>query len=547
MKPLRRARAPALALLLASCGPIGPADGPPASDDPSTSTPLIASFSAAPPDVAAPLTATFSWTLGERAGAVRTCDLDADGDGRVDHRAEPCPTKGSVTHGYGDAGTYTARLRVADGDVEEEATLEVVVAVTLALGTQRVSISSDGTPANDRSGQPDISDDGRFVAFTSAASNLVDGDTNDALDVFLHDRARGVTERLSVADDARQGDGDSFAPAISGDGRVVAFVSLATTLVPAAAGRQHVYVRDVGAGVTELVSVATDGSVADGDSDHPAISADGRTVAFTSSASNLAPEHPDGGLFVHDRDSGATTWIADGTRPSLSGDGRLVAFGGTGPVAAVFVHDRDRGATEEVSVASDGTPADRDSDWPSLAADGLSVAFGSLAGNLVTDAHDGWDVYVHDRPGGATELVSRGGGGSAGDDFSLFPAMSARGRHVAFSSLASNLVEGDTHVGWSLFVRDRDGGDTRRVPVSSGPQDLASFEHALSDDGRHVAFTSVATVVLDGVEAGVEGIDGEPNGFEEVFVHTVPADGGAAEPAAPGPAAPAPAHAPAAP
>jgi Tol biopolymer transport system component len=203
--------------------------------------------------------------------------------------------------------------------------------------TVRVSVASDGTQGNGRTGTYyfglSISGDGRYVAFESDASNLVPGDTNNETDVFVHDRETGETTLVSGASDGTQGDDSSQAADISADGRYVAFDSGADNLVPGCRG--SVFVHDRETGETSCVSVASDGTPGYGGT--PSISADGRYVAFESYDGDLVPGDTTGSdVFVHDRETGETTLVSvasDGTRsnsfcwlPSISGDGRYVAF-----------------------------------------------------------------------------------------------------------------------------------------------------------------------------------------------------------------------------
>ncbi|HUE30371.1 MAG TPA: hypothetical protein VMR79_05815, partial [Verrucomicrobiae bacterium] len=314
-----------------------------------------------------------------------------------------------------------------------------------AQTTERASVASDGrTEGNDASLGSAISADGRFVAFDSAASNLVVGDTNGAADVFVHDRQAGTTERVSVASAGTQGNGSSgligfaFPPALSADGRFVAFVSLASNLVAGDTNAStDVFVRDRLTGTTERVSVASGGAGGNAGSLGSALSADGRFVAFQSDASNL-----------------------------VAGD--------TNGVTDVFVRDRLTGMTERVSVASDETQGDGASTYPALSADGRFVAFQSDASNLVAgDTNGATDVFVRDRQTGTTERVSvASGGGTQGNrnsgGFFAFPALSADGRLVAFESDATNLVATDTNGATDVFVHDRLTGTTERVSVASG-------------------------------------------------------------------------------
>ncbi|MDO8614531.1 MAG: hypothetical protein Q7T33_02190 [Dehalococcoidia bacterium] len=235
--------------------------------------------------------------------------------------------------------------------------------------TERVSVDSAGAEADAGSANPAISADARYVALSSDATNLVPGDTNGKSDVFVRDRLTGATERVSVDSAGNQGNDRSYGPDISADGRYVVFYSFATNLVPGDTnGKYDVFVHDRQTGATERVSVDSAGNQGDesGGSYNPAISADGRYVAFDSGASNLAP--------------GDITVRFD-----------------------VFVHDRQTGATERVSVDSVGNPGDSDSTRPAISASGRYVAFASGATNLVPeDTNRSGDVFVRDRGAAAT-------------------------------------------------------------------------------------------------------------------------------------------------
>src|SRR5437762_5568898 len=197
--------------------------------------------------------------------------------------------------------------------------------------TERVSVASDGTQGNSPSQLPALSADGRFVAFQSWATNLVPGDTNGFADVFVHDRQTDTTERVSVASDGTQGNGGSGAEAISADRRFVDFSSYYTNLVPGDTnGRSwtDVFVHDRPTRTTERVSVASDGTQGNNWSEYPSISADGRFVAFSSYATNLVPGDTNGqqDVFVRDRQTGTTERVAAGRVSAHSADGRFVAF-----------------------------------------------------------------------------------------------------------------------------------------------------------------------------------------------------------------------------
>jgi PKD repeat protein len=417
--------------------------------------------------------------------------------------------------------------------------LVVLLALSLSpplfatISTARVSVASDGTQANDSSYGPAVSADGRYVAFESYATNLVPDDTNMTADVFVHDRETGQTERVSVASDGTEGNGFSAWPALSADGRYVAFCSSASNLVAGDTnGEVDVFVHDRQTGETERVSVASDGTEGNCLSDIPSISSDGRYVAFQSCASNLVPDDTNmaGDVFVHDRQTGQTERVSvanDGSqanggsgKPSISADGRYVAFvscapnlvaGDTNSWPDIFVHDRQTGQTERMSVASDGTEADRCSDWPSVSADGRYVTFTSIASNLVAGDMEGtYDVFVHDRQTGETERVCVASDGTPGNGRSIGSVITADGRYVAFGSDASNLVPGDTNNWTDNFVRDRQSGRTWRVSVASDGTEGNdnSGVAAISADGRYVAWYSPASNL----------VVGDTNGCYDIFV-----------------------------
>ncbi len=342
---------------------------------------------------------------------------------------------------------------------------EVCVRDRLNATTEIVSVALGGLPSDGMSGYAAISADGRFVAFQSTATNLVPGDTMLLQDVLVRDRLLGTTERVSVDSNGLEANGGSFQPSISADGRFVAFFSEAWNLVPGDTnGELDVFVRDRLLGTTERASVSTTGAEGDRMSGLPSISADGRWVAFSSLASTLVP-------------------------------------GDTNQALDVFVRDRLLGATERVSVGSNGSEGNQGSDYPSISPDGRFVAFESWSSSLVPgDTNGVTDVFLRDRQLGTTERVSLGAGGMQADGESVDPTVSADGRCVAFWSVATNLVAGDTNARLDVFLRDRQAGTTERVSVgSAGSQANAdSSWAALSADGRCIVFISKADNLVAG-------------------------------------------------
>jgi hypothetical protein len=352
--------------------------------------------------------------------------------------------------------------------------------------TTRVSVASDGSQGNDLSGSASVNADGRFVAFVSAASNLVPGDSNGVFDAFVHDLTSRTTTRVSVASDGSEGNADSNfvgAPQLSADGRFLAFESFASNLVPGDTnGTLDVFVKDRATGQTSRVSVASDGTQANDGSYYPSISADGRLVAFLSSASNLVP-----------------------------GDTNTCGSVIPGSCADIFVHDRQTGTTTRVSVASDGAQSNGISESPAISADGRFVSFESFATNLVAgDTNGAFDIFVHDLQSGATTRVSVASDGAQGNSDSRPSSINGDGRFVAFVSYASNLVPNDTNNDADAFVHDRQTGATTRSSVASdGSQaNSGSARPSISTDGRFVVFDSVASNL----------VPNDTNGID-VFVH----------------------------
>ncbi len=334
--------------------------------------------------------------------------------------------------------------------------------------TVRVSVASDGTQGNGYAqpvgGGPGISTDGRFVVFCSEATNLVSGDTNDTYDVFVHDRLTHQTTLVSTASDGTRGDYGSQEGSISADGRYVAFSSYAGNLVPGDTnGVYDAFVHDRLTGQTTRISVASDGTQGNGHSGSPSISADGRYVAFGSVATNLVAGETMGGVFVHDRATGETaraSFALDGTPsagscPRISSDGRIVAYYRTviSGFDEVFAYDRETHETTCVSVAADGTEGNGYSWNPSISSDGRYIAFFSSASNLVANDTNGQpDIFVRDRLMATTTLASLAADGTQANSGSGCAEISADGQYVAFRSLATNLVPGDTNHYVDIFL-----------------------------------------------------------------------------------------------
>ena len=385
-----------------------------------------------------------------------------------------------------------------------------------AAGTARVSVSTAGAAGDGPSTEVALSGDGRYVAFVSAAANLAPGDTNTCTtfggsvtgpcpDVFVRDMVAGTTTRVSVGPGGAQSDGQSQQPVISADGRYVAFVSAATNLAPgdtntcpadgypAAGACPDVFVHDRQTGTTTRVSVSTAGAQANRQADRPAISADGRYVAFVSVADTLVPNDTNG-------------------------------------LADIFVRDLAANTTTRVSVSTAGAQSNDSSFAAALSATGRFVAFDSFADNLLgagADGNNASDIFLRDRDtdndgvmdeAGAvsTTRVSLRDGGALEDNGasggSFFPALSADGRYVAFKSYSTDLVSNDFNGIADIFLRDRQANTTRRVSLNAIGQEVngLTFDSpVISGDGRFVAFQDSNNAV----------IAGDSNGAPDIFVY----------------------------
>lgn len=318
----------------------------------------------------------------------------------------------------------------------------------------RVSVGHLGATVDGASRNPDVSADGRFVAFVSSATNLVPGDTNGFDDVFVRDTLLGTTTLASVASPFQLGNANSLGASISGDGSRVAFLSEATNLVPGDGnGATDVFLRSLTEGWTYRASVGPSGLQANNASSVPKLSADGRMVVFYSAATNLDPAVASATVYVHDTEWGVT--LAVGTDP-----------GGFWPATPLQI------VASAIAISPDGG----------------HVAFGANYAGL------GHTVVVRDLHTGAAEIgtLTSFAGARAGVPFAL--ALSEGGRYLAMNLGTTLLTPGDTGVGSNAFLRDRWTGTTRRMDVSTTGAPLAGGVNAvdLSWDGRTIGFATIS-------------------------------------------------------
>ena len=405
------------------------------------------------------------------------------------------------------------------------ATTAQAFAAPLPSYLARISVSSTGAQLSGGCFGSSISGDGRYVAFASAAAGVVPGYGNGSSQVYVRDRLTGAVEIASVSTGSTQGDGSSGYTAISADGRYVAFVSNATNLVTADTnGTYDVFVRDRVLGTTERVDLSTSSAQANGAASTSLdISADGRYVAFVSDATNLVTGDTNGtrDAFVRDRQlnttarvsltSGSLQSVGAAFYVAISGDGQTVAFvssaadlvsADTNAQPDVFLRKPSAGSTVRVSVSSTSVQGDnRSGDGGaemSLSSDGRYVAFSSWATNLVAgDTNSRPDIFVRDTTLNTTTRVSVAAGGAQGNDDSLGPSISGDGRYVAFGSQATNLAAGVSSGNVNIFVRDLVGGTTRLL--SYGPDGHAAGQASqyprISANGRHVSFDTMGVLL----------------------------------------------------
>lgn len=387
--------------------------------------------------------------------------------------------------------------------------------------TRLVSSALDGGPANGWADRPQLSGNGRFVTFDSRATDLVPNGMTTDRSVYERDLVSGATTLVTVAADGSPATGWSSYSWPSDDGRYVAFTSDSPDVVAAGNLRRSVFVRDMVAGATELVSITDAGRPANGASSRPMLSSDGRYVAYSSFATNLSPAGGNGSeqVYVRDRVVRTTTLISQGPggvlggatsfRGMVSDDGQTVTFaskaGNLGPVDTngkedVYQRNAATGVITRLSLRSDGSDARSGGSRPYMSPDARYVVFNTYDAIGPGDLNGKSDVYVLDRVAGTTTRasVSTTGGDGTGDSLRGF--VSNDGRYVFFNSFSSNLVTPDRNGSGDAFVRDLATGVTSLVSVSptGGPANGQTFRPVPSADGGVVTYLSLARNLVPG-------------------------------------------------
>ncbi len=424
-------------------------------------------------------------------------------------------------------GRYATFLSLASNlvpQIDASETYDVFVRDLQTGTTTAVSVGTNNRlgSSDKHSYHQTISADGRYIAFNSSMTNLISGDTNSKYDIFVRDMQTGLIKRVSVGPNGVQSNGHSYYTGMSQDGRFIAFHSSASNLVPNDTnGRDDIFVHDVQTGQTTRVSVTSGGAQSQGgDSWYPALSADGRFVVFRSAATNLVPGdvNQSWDIFVHDRQTGTTSLVSassggviadhDSLKPSISGNGRFVVFnsyatnlvpGDTNAQGDIFVRDTQLGTTRRVSVASNGAEGiGGEAIYPTISLDGDFITFRSAATNLVPgDTNGAADIFIYEHDPlppnqGTATAVPTATLPSTGNPLYLSLANDQTIAGVASADEDVLRFDGSS---WSLFF---DGSD-----VGLSGTDVTDFA-MIDSDSLLMSFSN--SVTLNGVSAAAQDV-----------------------------------------
>jgi Tol biopolymer transport system component len=392
-----------------------------------------------------------------------------------------------------------------------------------AASLKQVSVDSQGNVGDGSSNNPSISANGRFIVYHSEAGNLVANDTNNASDIFYHDKKTGATYRITLGSQG-EGNDDSVDPRISDNGRYVVYSSAATNLVEGDTNVKYdIFLFDSKKGATRRISVSNSGGQSNGGSYIPAISANGRYIVYDSYANNLvAFDHNlSRDIFLYDKKTGKTAMVSvnsggmpgndDSSSARISNNGRYVVFhsdahnlveGDTNNASDIFLRDIKKGTTRLISVNSSGGQGNGGSYHAHISNNGRYIVYASDASNLVEgDNNNARDIFLYDTKKGTTRIVSNSSLGIQGNSTSDNPRISSRGRYIVYASDANNLVEGDNNNFPDVFRFDKRTGLTYRVSVGeNGIEGTGggSYSPDVSGNGRFVAYESYADTLLEG-------------------------------------------------
>lgn len=434
--------------------------------------------------------------------------------------------------------------------IRVQSLLWVVLAFAMAMGLaanasndgpRRVSVAPGGAMGNDSSfGPVSLTSDGFLVTYSSDASNLYALDRNDERDVFASSRDGRFTRMVSVGENNIVFNGASEWGSVSANGSAFAFQSTVVGFGnPDGNGKQDIFIKSAG-GPVVLASQTVAGAQGNDESSQPSMAGSGGSVAFTSAATNLIGSDSNGKLDVFlssfDFNRGVRSLVRiserqggieandDSEQPSASFSGNRIAFtssatnlissGDNNGQRDVYVKDRITGEVILVSASLTGVAGNGSSRWPAISADGKFVAFLSSATNLVeNDTNGATDVFLRDLENGITWRASVGPNGAQSNDASGAnstpvggrPAISADGRFVAYTSLATNLSDEDNNGVAQAYLFDRDSGGSRLVSLNAdgeaADEEISSV--AISGSGDTIAFVTEATNLIEGDPSGM--------------------------------------------
>lgn len=403
--------------------------------------------------------------------------------------------------------------------------LQFVAALAFGQGPtrlDRISVNNSGTQANGNSAYPAISANARYVAYTSDATNIAANDTNNRGDVFVYDRALATVEIVSrFPGDIQPNAHCFFDPhGISSDGQYVTYVNPATNWPGGnASGFKQVYLYDRVAHETTLVSRTAAGQAANGDSTQARMSNDGRFVVYLSAATdivNISGDTSDADVFLYDRELGTTECISldgNGDSPdgwasyaSVTSDGRYIAFtsdcdaltaNDNNQLEDAYVKDRQTGALAVITKSAAGGASNGVTYDCVISGDGQFACLNSKATNLETSglATGIHNIFLWSRQSDAIQLISKGFGGAAPDNYSMYCSISSDGRIVLFMSLATNLTSTPQTQVQGTYIYNNETGELTRASqtLDSTEANGLSFHGSVSADGNTVAFMAYAT------------------------------------------------------
>ena len=525
--------------------------GPVGAQTAAVGTPFQATVSASDPE-GQPLTVT-AQQLPPGAVVNPTDGSSINSGGNVD--IEWVPGEAQLGQSFSIVLVFTD-----NGGLQTNCSFTVSVSSQLPLppfGSVTPSVSTTNTTAAGASANPAISEFGRYVVFSSAAADLTSGDSNGKLDVFRRDRARGTTELISVTSGGTSGNGDSVNPVVSPDGRFVAFQSGAANLVAGDSnGKLDVFVRDTLRGQTILVSSRQNTTTSGSGYSFSPVFAGNSNVVFTSTADDLTASDTNGtsDVFVRNLNSGTTTLVSVSTNgtsgngpsssPVVSTNGRYIAFNSRASDLAandnnnatdVFVRDRLNPRCTAVSVTPTGATGSGVSLDPAIALnrDLVFVAFASQATDLTDtpDTNQRLDVFVREITTGTNLLVSHNHTKTAtGNKGSSTPVFSPDGRGLLFVSTATDIAANDTNGKQDIFLwrlLDPPTGSAPPLPgtipdqalelisvnsggTATGNDGSGVTAASMSTDLRYVAFVSAANDLTIG--------GADTNNYSDVYV-----------------------------